>query len=469
MTALLLLLACGDKDMLCDWCHTGDSHADDSADTGDTGTEINTYSFDSAFDDGSSVSYSGQVLRQLLVDDMKSHIGGMTDRLNNGWVPVEGEAAGEIYFYLEFDSSTGGTVEHGKADITDDKAYNDISSGKDLFGKLAGNDSKGQHKDWSTDFVGWTADGVTTPESLVRTWISQLDAQAVAWGSGNVPLDPQGSPVPHVGVTPEGVDLIQMLDKFTRGAVAFSQASDDYMDDDTEDHGLNSDHTAAKEDANYTALEHGWDEGFGYFGAAQDYTARSDIEISDSAAFDTNGDGSIDLTSEYSWGHSINAAKRDKGAVAPTDFTLQAWNGFFNGRALLTSTAGTALTDTQMEELKGYRDEAIAAWEKAISSTVVHYINDTLQDMGTLGTDDYSFADHAKHWSEMKGFALVLQFNPKSPLEDADFVALHKLLGQAPGMDADYAADLLGARALLGDAYAFDTANLGADDGTGGW
>ena len=32
-----------------------------------------------------------------------------------------------------------------------------------------------------------------------------------------------------------------------------------------------------------------------------------------------------------------------------------------------------------------------------------------------------------------------------------------------------YRTKLLEARALLGAAYGFDAANLGADDGTGGW
>ena len=116
------------------------------------------------------------------------------------------------------------------------------------------------------------------------------------------------------------------------------------------------------------------------------------------------------------------------------------------------------------------------AWEKAISSSVVHYINDTLQDMGAIGTADYSFDDHAKHWSEMKGFALSFQFNPRSPMSGADFETLHGYFGVAPVLSsagdaalADYAADLLAARALIGEAYGFDSANLGDDDGTNGW
>ena len=466
---LLLALACGDKGL-----DTGETDTD--ADT-DTAVDGDTYTFESALSGENSVDYGGQVFRHLLVDDMKARFAIQQSRLvDDNWVPDAGDARDEILFYLDFDDSIGGALEHGKADITVSSTYGDIGSGKNLFGKMAGNDEKGQHKVWADDFVGWNEAAVTSPESLVRHWLDMLDQQAVAWGQGNVPLGPDGAPVPAVYVTPEGLDLQQLTDKFVRGAVAFSQGTDDYLDNDTDDHGLNSDHTAVKEGKNYTALEHVWDEGFGYFGASRDYGLRTDADIKAAAAFDTNGDGDIDLYSEYSWGHSVNAAKRDLGANVPTDYTAQAWMGFWNGRALLAETAGTELTTPQMDELVGYRDEAILAWENAIAATVVHYINATLQDMNQFGTDDYRFADHAKHWSELKGFALVLQFNPHSPLSDARFLEFHELVGDAPVLhtadtgDTDrYRDDLVAARTILGEAYGYDAENLGDDDGENGW
>ncbi|MEM9490007.1 MAG: DUF4856 domain-containing protein, partial [Myxococcota bacterium] len=106
----------------------------------------------------------------------------------------------------------------------------------------------------------------------------------------------------------------------------------------------------------------------------------------------------------------------------------------------------------------------------------VHYINDTLQDMNTFGTDNYSFTDHAKHWSELKGFALSLQFSPMSPLLPEQFEELHTLLGDAPVLAnateaeiTEYRAALISARTLLGDAYDFDAANLGDENGENGW
>ena len=88
--------------------------------------------------------------------------------------------------------------------------------------------------------------------------------------------------------------------------------------------------------------------------------------------------------------------------------------------------------------------------------------------------DDYSFRDHAKHWSELKGLALGFQFNPRSPLGETDFAQLHELIGQAPALEGSTNADtyrtkLLEARALLADRYGFAEANMGDANGEGGW
>ena len=454
---------------------------DDTGAPDDTGTHTfdgDTYAFTSAFTDGTSVSYSGQIFRQLLIDDMKSHLGGMTDRLVGGsFYPAPGDVEAELNFYFEFDSDAFGDVPHLYSTDGDilQETYNDVSSGKNLVEKLAGNDETGQHRDWSTELVGWSAPGVTTPESLVRDWFATIDAQAASWAAGAEPTGPDGAPVPAVYITPEGQDLAQLLDKFLRGALAFSQGADDYLDDDVDGKGLLSSHLQDGDEP-YSALEHAWDEGFGYFGAARSYPDWSDADISDLDGMDVDGDGLIDLKREVNWGHSVNAGKRDGGAVVATDFTAEAWEGFYSGRLLLSETAGAELTADQLAELQGYRDQALGAWEDAVAATVVHYINDTLQDMGGFGGDDYSFEDHAKHWSEMKGFALAMQFNRRSPLSEQGFAELHQLVGQAPVLEtadaqasADYAQALRDARALLGAAYGFDTANLGDDDGENGW
>jgi hypothetical protein len=460
-------------------CSSDKDHAHDSGhvDTGDTESDTNTvpdeYTFESALVPGeSSVSYSGQIARQLLMSDMKAAIGGLMDKIDAN--PSQYGTPGVVSDYLKGVYYTGelldGASEHMLSFSTEAEqlTFDEVSSGKNLQDKIAGNDTKTDHKDWSMEFVGWDHSSVTSPESLVMHFLSQLDDNVVTYASGGDLTGIDGSTVAKVYLTAEGTDLQQLLQKFLGVAVAFSQGADDYMDDDVEGKGLLADHISpAKEGATYTALEHAWDEGFGYFGAARAYGRWTDEENKAAAAgYDTDGNGLIDLKSEVNWGHSVNAAKRDLGANAATDFTADAWEGFTLGRQLLADTAGSALTSAEFAELQGYRDLAIGAWEKAISSTVVHYINDVLQDLNATEMDA---AGLAKHWSELKGFALAFQFNPNSPMSDADFAQLHSLLGTGPSLDASYQADLLTARGLLRDAYSFDNSNMGDDNGEGGW
>ena len=452
-------------------CTPGTDSALDTGDTGEPIAQVEGYGFHNA-------SYSGQVFRNLLISDLKGYVGGLTDSIDNGDVyPVAGDVEADLNFYFEFDSSTSGGLEHGQSWDTPplQTTYDEVSSDKDLVGKIAGNDATGQHADWTSDFVGWEQDGVTTPESLVRTWFAEIDAAAAARTAGDIPLDPSGAPIEHVFLSADGLDRQQLLEKFLRGAIAFSQGADDYLDDATPDKGLLDDHTTIEEGKDYTALEHGWDEGFGYFGAAVTYGDWTDEDIK-AGPLDVDGDGFIDLETEVNWGHSVNAAKRDLGSVSGTDYTAQAFDNFVAGRALLARTAGAELSDEDFATLQGHRDLAVDAWEKSISSTCVHYINDTLQDMGRIGGEDYDFAGHAKHWSELKGFALSLQFNPRSPLSEAEFAELHELIGQAPVLEdagpealEAYAADLVAARTLLGEAYGFDASDLGDENGENGW
>ena len=426
--------------------------------------------------DESSVAYSGQTFRHVLIQELTNRVDVLTARIDSLLTPPsDGDIASELLFYYEFDGQVGGEV---PLSINTDPGtlqdtYSDISGGADLESKIAGNDPVGQHEDWSSAFVGIGAAGSVSPDALVRRWIEELDEAAQARSRGDLPQAPDGSDIDKVYLTADGRDLKQLLQKFLLGAIAFSQGADDYLDDDTADKGLLSSN-AQDDDKPYSPLEHAWDEGFGYFGAARDSLAYTDDQIANPGYRDTDGDGRIDLGTEFHFGHSVNAAKRDRGsaASAPTDFTDDIVRAFIAGRGIIAG-AGEELTPAEMTRLIAQRDIIVTGWEKVIAANVVHYINDTLVDMAAIGTVAYDFEDHAKHWSEMKGFALGLQFSPHSPLSSVQFAELHDLMGEAPVLTAAevpaYAADLRAARAILGQAYDFDAANLGDDAGLDGW
>jgi hypothetical protein len=438
---------------------------DAAADAQGQGGVPSTYVFASRFGAGSSVDYGGQTFRHVLLLDLKTYLGGLTASIDGGKLPKQGEIVQALNFYYKFDGSVGKELPH--AVLTDPKAkqalYGELHPGANLQGKIAGNDDpQKQHKDWSTSLLGWKADGAVTPDGLVQKWLQRLEDLALQRAAGKAGKDPSGKDLTKVYVSAEGIDYAELLQKFLTGAISVSQALDDYLDE-----GLGDDNTVAVSGKPYTALEHAWDEGFGYFGAARDYGLRSDAEVAAQAWSDTDKDGAIDLQREYTFGHAANASKRDAGAAGQVDLSAQVWQALLGGRALIAGAKGP-LSSSDKSQLLAWRDQAALAWERAVSATVIHYSNKVQAQMAAAAAD-YDFYAHAKAWSELKGFALSLQFFPKKQLSDAEFIQLHDWLGDQPVLPAGgqaavaaHVTALQQARALLVKAYGFDVA-LAAD------
>lgn len=456
------------------------------------GATDNIYAFDSKFVPGTSpVAYTGQAYRQVLIETQKNDIAAMSVQIDGDtYNPADAAAAfARINFYYAHDGSTAEDVPLG---ITTTPAalqttYGDYSSTATLDDKLAGNDTSTDHKDWSSAFVGWSdpsiegthgADGadVDTPEGLLLAFMWTLADQAYQRSIDDVPNEPGTStPIGVAYVTPSGLDLRQLIQKFLLMGVTYSQASDDYLERDTTQptKGLLAPN-AQDGDNPFSTLGHHWDEGFGYFGAARDYARYTDDEIAASGDgradwqlyHDSNDDGALDLMQEHNWGASTNAAKRDRGATDTTDLTLDAISAFYQGRALILA-AGDTLTAGELDQLEMHALAAIGAWEQAIAATIVHYINDTIADTEAIDGSGYSFTSHATHWSEMKGFALGMQFNPNKKLTDQQFLDLHALIGDAPVLATatmqdrlDYIVDLQAARTIVMNAYDFTQNNV---------
>lgn len=463
----------------------------DDGDNGDDGSldVPTTYSFPNA-DGETTVSYTGQTKRHILLEDLVVSMNELQEDVGQSSVEAR------LNFYFRFDSATSDdiTTEFNARDLggmnilpqdSGELTYGAIASGKDLIGKIAGGDGQGNgevDKLIDGDFFGWE-EGLEVgalPVDLVDYYFAALDEQAtdgvtpqIDTAGGTVALD-------TVTVDAHGRDLRQLVQKFLLGAVAFSQGTNDY---------LQADFAAMLEpegDNAYTEAEHNWDEAFGYFGAARDYADYTDDEIRNIGYMDSNDDDAIDIRSEFNFGNSTNCAKRDAGTAGnanPTDYTAAVFDAFLTGRAILREAAQAGeLTEARQAELDEQIEVAALTWEKCVAATVVHYINDTVADLEAVEDGKFQdlahFKDLAKHWSEMKGFALNLQFSPVSPFR-ADAEALADLkeilaaMGDAPvladgtqagvafegGVD-QYIADLLAARALMQNAYDFDTENV---------
>ena len=139
--------------------------------------------------------------------------------------------------------------------------YGAIASGKNLTGKIAGND-KAEHI-LGGEFFGWTTgmDEDPTPEELVDYFLTQLHEHATDGEVGQVNV--VGDVLVDIQstyVTAEGLDLKELTQKFLWGAITYSQGTADYLKTDFSQNNVEPD----DEGKPYTTAEHKWDEAFGY-------------------------------------------------------------------------------------------------------------------------------------------------------------------------------------------------------------
>ena len=423
----LFIVGCGDDETE----DVEDLLLEEEAAVGTTLIEVPpAYVFDSRFEQGkSSVAYSGQTVRNLLLQDLKVLIDSLA---KDGAQPIAVQDMLNLYAYddaLNLRSlSTAGAMP------VLESHYSAISTGKSLVGKISGDVVIGYNR---------------TADDLVNEWF-----QIIADNS----QDPAKLGTPAAYTTDDGVDLTQMINKVLIGAVPYYQATGVYLAGL-----LERDNSEARNGTDpYTSMEHGWDEAFGYFGAARDYFRYTDEQLAGKVGdftFDSNGDGSIDFKSEYNFGLSRNAGKRDKGGSG-VDLTQEIFDAFLRGRTLIANQ-GTEVDIIQQREL------AANGMEKVIAATAVHYINDTLSDMSNLGTDAENRVNLNKHWAEMKGFTVALQYNPFKLIGDGQLQELHGIMGEAPSYDAPgtpaYDTTVRNynrAKDVLQAAYGFSAANM---------
>ena len=383
-----------------------------------------TYEFYDA-DENSTVAYSGQVLRNLIITDIKSLVSSDPSLLVGMYENPD------AYQTLSITSGTGSFP-------TVQSTYGDISSSAYISNKIAlvGDD-------YGIDDV--TVYGYNMePDALVRAWMDA--AVSGAYSS-------------------DGIDIGQMLQKSLMGLVSYYQGTSKYL-------GLlfDKDNDTASDPNNgkyYTDMEHFWDESFGYFGASADYNLRTDTDVASTAYNDSNGDGEIDFLTENCTGLSINAAKRDNGSSNEYDFTGTIMGAYLEGRHLISNGGSNT-------EIEAQRTIIVNTWEKLLAANAIHYINDTIGDIGDgsawAGTETAACTadtelcqNYTKHWSEMRGFAVGLHYNSFKLISDTDLANVYDLMGTAPvwigDEDADvmqFKADLLAARDILQAAYGFD-------------
>ena len=345
--------------------------------------------FESRFEEHageSSVSYSGQVVRNLLVNDIKTQIG--TDAGSGDATTLLSMMANDDPNRMILTSTTPSSMQ---------TKYHDISTShlNDRLDAVSDYILPGYEMNAGDAISAWVTDAVTN-------------------GKTNA----------------DGIRLDQMVQKTLWGAVAYWQGTSKYMSKIP-----NDDNTMSDDGDPYTAMEHHWDESFGYFGAARDYnTGYSDDNARKTTQNDSNGDGSIDFKTEFNSGWGITAAKRDlvDGVSVDYDFTGTIMNAYLEGRTLIYNQA-------PLNEILVQRDIILSTWEKVVAAVTIHYVNDVAADMAALYPADSNAgplsdlsADLNNHWGEMRGYANGLLYNDFKVISDSDLNTILTTMGTSP-------------------------------------
>ena len=393
-----------------------------------------------------STAYTGQAARQVLHNSLKK-LAGKGDGENSAEIKAKmmsyyaGKDAGRAII----DPKTKDAFAVLQTEV------DQISKGKNLKGKTY----KGAVTAWPGNMTG---------AEVIEFMIDK----AASTNKGFDPLT--------------GYNYPQLISKFAMGAVFYSQAVDNYLDEKLEaDNKPNN--KPYKEGKHYTGKEHSWDEAFGYFGApahALSLNAKQAYGIAkkkDLSVADYNKDGKVDLYREMTYAHAYYAADSDK---AGTNYLHTITQAFVDGRKLISSAKGEALTDAQRNELKGYADVIKTNWEKVIAEATFKYAGSVYKDLQKLqtivetgGDAKKAFAKYGKHWGELKGFAMALQTSGDDLGEVG--VKLNRLTGFGPvllgggqvtGIDANgdyiiggdqdmgnYMVHMIKVQKLLGDRF----------------
>ena len=362
---------------------------------------LNGYSGDKT----NTVSYSGQIARHVLEQSLKKLAG----KGNGGGNAADLEAQMLSYFNGSDDDLPIIAPKSKDGFKIKQTSLHQVSKGKNISGKFY--------------------------DGAMPAWPGNMSGKDVAYNmiamaaKSNKGFDAD-----------TGYDWAQLISKYTMGAMAYNQAVDNYLDEKLSAE-KKPNNKPYKDGAHYTGKEHSWDEAFGYWGAAahqHGFNPNKVYEIAkmkNQGVADKNGDGMVDLKSEYVFGPCYYAAAFDRSGTKSTNYTNTMFDAFLDGRKLITAAAGDALSDSERSQLKAYAATIEENWEKVLAEAVFKYAGSVYKDinkMKDLSGDDLNkaYRAYAKHWGELKGFAMAMQ-SGKSNL-GATATKMNELMGFGP-------------------------------------
>lgn len=303
---------------------------------GDDGAEIteiptpNDYSF--VRNGASTVSYTGQ-----------------TSRLNQ---------LGEIKAYMS--EGDGGAVLSAQA--LKDMFANTDGNGGGKFSQVYAKDIKSKTFEPDQAYFEGLMDAMAADSEIGNTRVIATEGKAglLTRGNGNTIL-----------VDKNGHEYTQLIEKGLMGATFYYQIAEVYLTDAKIGPGVENDEV--EEGENYTAMEHHWDEAFGYYGVPVDFPANTEgIRF---------------------WGNYSNG----RDALLGTNAAIM--DAFIAGR--------TAIVNKNYELRDANRDIVYEELERVVAGTALHYMNSALAANNTgdymhVLSEAYVFTQCLKYSSRRK-------------------------------------------------------------------
>lgn len=282
----------------------------------------------------STVSYSGQTDRLDMLAEMKSYVG----TANSGAELSEQKL---LDMYANENSAFEDADLNASTKQLEDKTFiADVSFYKDLFASAAAASTSG---------------------------VEAAEGQAGLIARG---------PDRNILVDENGWEYTQLLEKGMMGSVFLHQIYNTYLTDSKIGNDVENEELV--EGKNYTAMEHHWDEAFGYWGVSPDFDPEADNRF----------------WANYTYGRE---------SVLGSATALK--DAFLKGR--------TAIVNKNYDVKNEQRDIIYKQFELIAAATAIHYINESIAD---INNGDQGNLFH--HASEGYGFARALQFSPYKSISD---------------------------------------------------
>lgn len=318
----------------------------------------------------SSVSYSGQTARLDMLTELKSYIG----TANTGATLDEQKLLD--MFANENDPFSDATLNESGKQLESKTFVSDVEFFKDILASAAS-------------------------ASAATSDAAQGQAGLIARG-----------PDQNILVDEKGWEYTQLIEKGMMGATFLHQIYNVYLTDSKI--GNDVENEELSEGKNYTAMEHHWDEAFGYWGV--------------NTAFDSDGETRF-------WGKYTYGRESYLGSAAKLK------DAFLKGR--------TAIVNKDYTERDAQRDVIYEEFELIAAATAIHYLNESITD---LNNNEQGNLFH--HASEGYGFIMALKYSPYKQITSAQ---IETILTEDLGTDGDFwtitVEGLNNAKATLVAAY----------------